>query len=111
VVVAVNKWDDVDNYTRDMTSAPLRASSSFSRLRDSLHFGREGRGLAKLMDSAEAAYRAAMASYRRRDSPAPDRRRGEAIPPAPGSRPKLRYAHQGGSNPPPSWCTGTDPST
>src|SRR5258705_13953331 len=63
---------------------------------------REGRGLAKLIDSVDAAYRAAMAKL-----PTPRLTRAliaavaKQAPPRAGlSRPKLRYAHQGGGNPP-----------
>ena len=63
---------------------------------------REGRGIAKVMDSVDAAYRAAMAKL-----PTPRLTRAliaavaKQAPPRSGlSRPKLRYAHQGGSNPP-----------
>jgi GTP-binding protein len=63
---------------------------------------REGRGLAQLMDSVDRAYRAAMAKL-----PTPKLTRAllaavaKQSPPRAGlSRPKLRYAHQGGRNPP-----------
>jgi GTP-binding protein len=63
---------------------------------------REGRGLAQLMESVDRAYRAAMVKL-----PTPKLTRAliaavaKQAPPRAGlSRPKLRYAHQGGSNPP-----------
>jgi GTP-binding protein len=103
VVVAVNKWDDVDNYTRDMTKRAISRKFKFlSFARFHYISAREGRGLAKLMDSVDAAYRAAMAKL-----PTPRLTRAliaavaKQSPPRSGlSRPKLRYAHQGGSNPP-----------
>jgi GTP-binding protein len=103
VVVAVNKWDDVDNYARDMIKRAIARKFKFlSFARFHYISAREGRGLAKLMDSVDAAYRAAMAKL-----PTPKLTRAliaavaKQSPPRSGlSRPKLRYAHQGGSNPP-----------
>jgi GTP-binding protein len=103
VVVAVNKWDSVDGYTREMTKRAIARKLKFlSFARYHYISAREGRGLAKLMDSVDAAYRAAMAKL-----PTPRLTRAliaavaKQAPARSGlSRPKLRYAHQGGSNPP-----------
>ena len=103
VVVAVNKWDDVDSYARDMTKRAIARQLRFlSFARFHYVSAREGRGLAKLVDSVDAAYKAAMAKL-----PTPRLTRAliaavaKQAPARAGlSRPKLRYAHQGGSNPP-----------
>jgi len=103
VVVAVNKWDGVDSYARDMTKRAIARKLKFlSFARFHYISAREGRGLAKLVDSVGAAYKAAMAKL-----PTPRLTRAliaavaKQAPPRAGlSRPKLRYAHQGGSNPP-----------
>ena len=103
VVVAVNKWDGMDSYARDMTKRAIARRLKFlSFARFHYISAREGRGLAKLVDSVDAAYRAAMAKL-----PTPRLTRtliaavAKQAPPRAGlSRPKLRYAHQGGSNPP-----------
>jgi len=103
VVVAVNKWDSVDGYAREMTKRTIARKLKFlSFARVHYISAREGRGLAKLIDSVDAAYRAAMAKL-----PTPRLTRAliaavaKQAPPRAGlSRPKLRYAHQGGSNPP-----------
>jgi len=103
VVVAVNKWDGLDGYARDMTK---RAIARKFRFLSFAHFhyisAREGRGVAQVLASVDAAYRAAMAKL-----PTPKLTRAliaaveKQAPPRSGhSRPKLRYAHQGGSNPP-----------
>lgn len=103
VVVAVNKWDGLDGYARDMTK---RAIARKFRFLSFAHFhyisAREGRGVAQMLASVDAAYRAAMAKL-----PTPKLTRAliaaveKQAPPRSGrSRPKLRYAHQGGSNPP-----------
>jgi len=103
VVVAVNKWDGVDAYARDMTKRAIARKLKFLSFAQ-LHYisAREGRGVAKLLGSVDAAYRAAMAKL---PTPRLTRALRAAVerqsPPRSGlTRPKLRYAHQGGSNPP-----------
>ena len=103
LVVAVNKWDAVDEYQRDLVKRALSRKLrflSFSRF----HYvsARKGEGLAPLMASVDRAYAAAMVSL-----PTPRLTRAliaavaKQTPPRSGmSRPKLRYAHQGGRNPP-----------
>ena len=103
LVVAVNKWDGLDAYARDTVK---RAIARKLRFLSFAHFhyisAREGRGVASMLASVDAAYRAAMAKL-----PTPKLTRAliaaveRQAPPRSGlSRPKLRYAHQGGSNPP-----------
>jgi GTP-binding protein len=103
VVVAVNKWDGLDAYARDMTKRAIARKLKFLSFAQ-LHFisAREGRGVMKLLGSVDTAYRAAMAKL-----PTPKLTRAllaaveRQSPPRSGlTRPKLRYAHQGGSNPP-----------
>ena len=103
LVVAVNKWDAVDEYQRDLVKRALSRKLrflSFSRF----HYvsARKGEGLAPLMASVDRAYAAAMVNL-----PTPRLTRAliaavaKQTPPRSGmSRPKLRYAHQGGRNPP-----------
>jgi GTP-binding protein len=103
VVVAVNKWDGMDSTARDLIKRAIARKLKFlSFARFHYISAREGRGLAKLVDSVDAAYKAAMAKL-----PTPRLTRAliaavaKQAPPRAGlSRPKLRYAHQGGSNPP-----------
>jgi GTP-binding protein len=103
VVVAVNKWDGLDAYARDMTKRAIARKLKFLSFAQ-IHYisAREGRGIAKVLASVDTAYRAAMAKL-----PTPRLTRAliaaveKQAPPRSGvSRPKLRYAHQGGSNPP-----------
>src|SRR5262245_4449082 len=103
VVVAVNKWDGLDAYARDMAKRTIARKLKFLSFAQ-IHFisAREGRGLAKLLGSVDTAYAAAMAKL-----PTPKLTRAllaaveRQAPPRSGlSRPKLRYAHQGGRNPP-----------
>ena len=103
VVVAVNKWDGLDAYARDMTKRAIARKLKFLSFAQ-IHYisALEGRGVAKVLASVDTAYRAAMAKL-----PTPRLTRAliaaveRQAPPRSGlSRPKLRYAHQGGSNPP-----------
>ena len=103
LVVAVNKWDGLDADLRE------RIKRDYARKLGFLDFARvhhisalRGQGLGPLLRSADAAYAAAMAKL---STPKLTRVLLEAVvsqaPPRAGlSRPKLRYAHQGGSNPP-----------
>lgn len=103
LVVAVNKWDDVDDYRRERVKLDISrklAFLSFARV----HYvsALKGEGVNALLKSADAAYGAAMAKL-----PTPQLTRAlqtavaKQAPPRHGIfRPKLRYAHQGGSNPP-----------
>ena len=103
LVVAVNKWDGLDEYRRDCVKRDLERKLGF------LGFARfhyisalEGSGLARLLPSIDEAYRAAMSKL---STPRLTRVLIDAVerqpPPRKGLiRPKLRYAHQGGMNPP-----------
>jgi GTP-binding protein len=103
LVVAVNKWDGLDNYGRD------RIKNDLIRKLDFLAFAKfhfisalHGTGLAPLLKSVDMAYKAAMAKL---PTPRLTRVLQEAVsahqPPKNGPfRPKPRFAHQGGSNPP-----------
>jgi len=103
VVIAVNKWDAADAEARARMKSELAWKLGFLGFAQS-HFvsAREGKGLGPLMRSVDAAYGAAMAKL-----PTPKLTRAmiaaveRQAPPRTGAvRPKLRYAHQGGMNPP-----------
>ena len=103
VVVAVNKWDAADKEARARVKAELQWKLGFMSFAE-VHTisAKQGKGLAPLMRSVDAAYAAAMA---RLGTPKLTRALIAAIerqaPPRAGLiRPKLRYAHQGGVNPP-----------
>jgi GTP-binding protein len=103
LVVAVNKWDDLVEERRAQVKRDIDRKLGF------LDFARRhyvsalaGRGIDGLLESVDAAYAAAMA---RLPTPKLTRALIEATtrqpPPRAGLfRPKLRYAHQGGTNPP-----------
>jgi GTP-binding protein len=103
LVLAVNKWDAVDDYRRE------RVKQDVARKLNFLGFARvhyisalAGQGIGGVLSSVDKAYGAAMVKL---PTPKLTRVLQAAVqkqqPPRHGnSRPKLRYAHQGGSNPP-----------
>lgn len=103
LVVGVNKWDGLDTDKRDEIKMDMERKLSFLFFAK-FHFisALKGTGIGTLMKSIDAAYAAAMAKL---STPRLTRALIEAVehqqPRRKGSiRPKLRYAHQGGQNPP-----------
>lgn len=103
LVVAVNKWDGLDDYRRECVKRDLGRKLGFLGFAR-FHFisALDGSGLAGLLPSIDEAYRAAMSKL---PTPRLTRVLIDAVerqqPPRKGLiRPKLRYAHQGGMNPP-----------
>ena len=103
VVVAVNKWDGTDNYRREMVKNELSRKLGFLSFADTLFISAlTGAGVKAVLPAVDAAYGAAMS---RLPTPKLTRVLMAAVvqhqPPKAGPfRPKLRYAHQGGHNPP-----------
>ena len=103
LVVAVNKWDGLDAYTREQTRVILQRKLQFLDFAK-FHFisARNNVGLEATFRSVDAAFSAAMSKM---TTPRLARVLADAVakqaPPKHGLfRPKPRYAHQGGSNPP-----------
>ncbi len=103
LVVAVNKWDGLTSDRRDEIKSDLERKLSFLSFAKT-HFisALKSSGLGPFMKSVDSAYAAAMANL---TTPKLTRALIEAVehqqPRRKGSiRPKLRYAHQGGQNPP-----------
>jgi len=103
VVLAVNKWDAADRQARERMKSELAWKLGFLGFAQThMISAKEAKGLGGLMRSVDAAYAAAMA---RLSTPKLTRAMIAAVerqaPPKAGLiRPKLRYAHQGGINPP-----------
>jgi GTP-binding protein len=104
VVLVVNKWDGLDNYQRETIKREISRKLAFLMGFARLHYisALQGSGMNGLFPSIDAAYAAAMVKL---STPKLTRTLLAAVekqpPPRAGmSRPKLRYAHQGGSNPP-----------
>ncbi|GAB2180311.1 ribosome biogenesis GTPase Der [Denitratisoma sp. agr-D3] len=103
LVLAINKWDAIDDYRKE------RVKQDVARKLNFLGFARthtisalNGQGIVSVLGSVDKAYAAAMVKL-----PTPKLTRAllnavqKQSPPRHGLfKPKLRYAHQGGSNPP-----------
>lgn len=103
LVIAVNKWDGLDEYQRERIKLDINRKLKFLDFAK-LHYisALHQKGLSALMRSVDEAYAAAMIKL---STPKLTRVLVDAVafqqPRRSGvSRPKLRYAHQGGSNPP-----------
>ena len=105
LVVAVNKWDAVNSYERDRVKVDILRKLVFLDFAK-FHYTNAlvGQGVDGLFNSVHVAHAAAFANlstpkltrvlYNCIEHQAPPRK-GSG-----GARPKLRYAHQGGQNPP-----------
>jgi GTPase len=103
VVLAINKWDAVDAYQREQIERQIETRLAFLKFA-SLHLisAKKRQGLGPVWKSIISARASAM---RKMPTPVLTRLLQEAVAfqaPQKGSmyRPKLRYAHQGGMNPP-----------
>jgi GTP-binding protein len=103
LVIAVNKWDNIPAEQRDLIRQQIEQRIPFADFAP-LHFisARHGSGVGELFASVLKVYAAAV---REMSTPQLTRVLGaamEAHPPpvVSGRRIKLRYAHQGGRNPP-----------
>jgi len=103
VVVAVNKWDAVDDYQRMMLQRSIDQRLAFLKFAPIVHISALKRqGLGPLWKAIEEAHASA---FKKMPTPVLTRLLHEAVqfqaPKRAGMfRPKLRYAHQGGMNPP-----------
>ena len=103
LVVAINKWDNLDDYTRERTKVDFDRKLHFLSFAH-MHTisAKDGMGLNPMFASVDDAFAAAMAKL---STPKLTRALMAATaahqPPLNGlHRPKMRYAHQGGHNPP-----------
>jgi len=103
VVLAINKWDAVDDYQRELVKRSIETRLAFLKFAN-LHLisAQKRQGLGPLWASIAQAYRAANCKM---STPVLTRLLQESVqfqsPKRSGMyRPKMRYAHQGGMNPP-----------
>jgi len=103
VVMAINKWDAVDEYQRELVKRSVETRLPFLKFAN-MHLisAQKRQGLGPLWTSIAQAHRAANCKM---STPVLTRLLLEAVqfqnPKRVGMfRPKLRYAHQGGMNPP-----------
>ena len=103
VVVAINKWDAVDDYQRQLLQRSIETRLTFLKFAALLFISAKKRqGLGPVWSAVAQAHRAANCKM---PTPVLTRVLLEAVqfqsPKRAGMfRPKLRYAHQGGMNPP-----------
>lgn len=103
LVLAVNKWDGLDNHQREMVKSDIERKLHFLGFAKRHYISAlNGNGIAAVLKSAEEAYAAAMSKM---STPKLTRAllgaTEKQAPPKVGRfLPKMRYAHQGGSNPP-----------
>ena len=103
LVVAINKWDAVEEDRRKDVKKDLERKLQFLDFAEFQHISaRMGTGVKPLLGFVDNAFKAAMAKL---STPKLTRALQAAVeqqqPPMSGRfRPKMRYAHQGGSNPP-----------
>ncbi|MFA6178233.1 MAG: ribosome biogenesis GTPase Der [Candidatus Methylopumilus sp.] len=103
LVVAINKWDGLEEDRRDWIKREIDRKLQFLDFAK-FHYisALRKKGLPELFNSVDGAYKAAFAKL---STPQLTRVLIDATtqhqpPISKGIRPKLRYAHQGGSNPP-----------
>jgi GTP-binding protein len=103
VVIAINKWDAIDSYQREMLQRSIEQRLAFLKFAQVLHISALKRqGLGPVWKAIAAAHASAT---KKLSTPVLTRLLQDAVehqqPPRAGRfRPKLRYAHQGGMNPP-----------
>ena len=103
VVVAINKWDAIDSYQRETLQRSIELRLGFLKFAPVHHISALKRqGLGPVWGALADAYASA---YKKMTTPVLTRLIQEAVehqtPKRSGHfRPKLRYAHQGGMNPP-----------
>jgi len=103
LIIAVNKWDGLEQHERQRIRDELDRRLAFIDFAD-IHFisALHGTGVGNLFGAIDKAYRSAMIKI-----PTPrltrileDATQAHSPPMVRGRRIKLRYAHQGGQNPP-----------
>jgi len=103
LVIAINKWDGLDAYTKERTKASLSRKLEFVPwARQVFISAKHGTGVGDLMKAVDRAY----ASANKKFTSSELNRALEAAytgyqpPLVRGHAPKLRFAHPGGTNPP-----------
>ncbi len=103
LVVAINKWDDMNQEQRDWALREFDRKLRFLNFAKMHHISAlKNRGVSNILRSVQKAHTAA---FKKLSTPKLTRALHAAVeqqaPPRKGLfRPKLRYAHQGGMNPP-----------
>jgi GTP-binding protein len=101
--IAINKWDGLPEEQRNFVKKEIERRLVFTNYAD-IHFisALHGTGVGHLYDSIKASYESAMSKWSTKflTQILEDSVKSHTPPVVRGHRIKLRYAHQGGSNPP-----------
>ena len=103
LILAINKWDGMDDYQKELIHRGLDKQLSFVRFAETFFISAlHGSSVGKLYGAIDRAYRSATKKYSTSEL---TRLLEKAVqshqpPLVNGRRIKLRYAHQGGMNPP-----------
>ena len=103
LVLTINKWDGMDEYQKDLIHKGIDKQLPFVRFAETFFISAlHGSGVGKLYEAIDRAYASATRKYSTSDL---TRLLEKAVqshqpPLVNGRRIKLRYAHQGGMNPP-----------
>lgn len=103
LVIAVNKWDDMEPYAREQCQHALARRLSFVDWAKRVFISaRHGSGLRELMREVAGAHASATRELTSSDLTRKLERAYQSCPPplVRGHAPKLRFAHPGASNPP-----------
>jgi len=103
LVIAINKWDGMTQEDKDRVKTEIDRRFDFLTFAD-MHFisALHGTGVGHLYESVDQAYESAMGKWQTNmlTRIMEDAVASHQPPMVRSRRPKLRYAHQGGSNPP-----------
>jgi len=103
LILAINKWDGMDDYQKELIHKGLDKQLPFVRFAETFFISAlHGSGVGKLYEAIDRAYASATQKFATSDL---TRLLEKAVqshqpPMVHGHRIKLRYAHQGGMNPP-----------
>jgi len=103
LILAINKWDGMDDYQKELIHKGLDKQLPFVRFAETFFISAlHGSGVGKLYEAIDRAYASATQKFSTSDL---TRLLEKAVqshqpPMVNGHRIKLRYAHQGGMNPP-----------
>jgi GTP-binding protein len=103
LVVAINKWDRLKEDEREIVKQDIQRKLQFLKFAEFQYVSAlKKKGLTEILKSVDEAYRGA---FIKMSTPKLTRALADILqqhqpPISKGIRPKLRYAHQGGSNPP-----------
>ncbi|HEY6984772.1 MAG TPA: ribosome biogenesis GTPase Der [Rhodanobacteraceae bacterium] len=103
LVIAVNKWDGLDTYTREQCRVSLSRKLDFVPwARQIFISAKHGTGIGDLIKAVDRAYASANKTLKSSDltRALEAAYQGYQPPLVRGHAPKLRYAHPGGTNPP-----------